>query len=163
MKKTKSKVTILVIIGIILIAAFGSLAWRYFYPISNVNSNTKKLSDGTVVTDRTDTSYSNQSPDRSQKDSNVSVTITQVSQDSNQLVVRALVNSAKTGECTLTLTNGLTTITKIGVVTAGPSYFYCNGFVINKSELTQKGIWQIDLKVSSEGKNSSVTQEVTVE
>lgn len=97
-------------------------------------------------------------------DSGLTVSITAINSNNDPIQIRSVVNgaSSSSGNCTLNLTNGATTVTKTSATFALPNSSTCQGFDINKNELSS-GKWQLELIVNIDNKQSSVTDSFTLE
>ncbi len=164
-KKTQKKtITIMTLVVILIILSVATFLVVKKYSQKNTTSNTdqKQLPDGTSIQNKSSSNNSSASPAQPSQSSSISLSITQVSQTDTLLNIRALVNGASNGKCVLTLTKDSITVTKTGTIAQGPSYYYCNGFSIAKTEL-KKGQWQMNIKAESNGKEGNVNQTITVE
>jgi preprotein translocase subunit SecF len=113
-------------------------------PFNNQPATDEQIQSGINTKAKTNDQTNNTSPQ-----SSLAVTISAVNQTDTLLQIRAITNTiSDTGECTLTLTKGSFTITKISGLQALPSTSTCKGgFDVAKSELT-KGEWQISINIT---------------
>ncbi len=84
---------------------------------------------------------------------------------SNQtVVVRTIIEGASSGTCELKFSRqGSKSIELEAPIIAAPTYFTCQGFDIEPSTFTDKGEWDLELKVSAtNGKSGSETRKITV-
>lgn len=93
-----------------------------------------------------------------------SITITSAGIHGDLLQIRAVVNGAisNDGVCDLTLTGPSGTIEKTAKTYALASYSTCQGFDINRAELSP-GSWTIDLTVIIDGETATAKSEVIIE
>jgi len=93
----------------------------------------------------------------------ITVTISNTSQDSGSVYVRAITDGASSGECKLTMQLGETIVTKTAPINAQADYGICQGFNIPKSEL-RAGAWKVHLDMTSGNISGSAdaTIEVTI-
>lgn len=88
----------------------------------------------------------------------VNVTISHLSQDEVTVYVRAFVEGATGGTCTLKLEKGgYSSVQKTAPIAAIGETFTCQGFNIAKSDIPAKGTWSV--KVSFAGNNKTGTSE----
>ncbi|HSX27965.1 MAG TPA: hypothetical protein VLF60_00770 [Candidatus Saccharimonadales bacterium] len=109
---------------------------------TNTNGHGNAVS---TTNDRPD--HSETTPTRSQQ---AAVTLTQISQSGDQLIIKTLVNGATSGTCQLTLSKEGQTVTRsatIGVQTATAAT--CQGFTIPLSDLPSEGQWKISVTATS--------------
>jgi flagellar basal body-associated protein FliL len=166
--KKKSKPIVTIILLVIAIAATISviLIGIKFYSKPHSTSTSlseKKLPDGTTINTNTETNPSTNQNVSKPETQTANITITQISQNQSQFTIRALVSGITNGKCTLRLTKSNQTITKEANINLGSSYYYCNGYVISKSELTQKGEWELTIYAEGEGKSGAITQKINIE
>ena len=93
----------------------------------------------------------------------INVSLSAATQDiaGGPLEVRAIIDGATTGNCTLNLSqNGNVKTFTANVVNLG-TYYSCEGFSVPLSSLGA-GNWQLELLVANESAKGSVTQEVTI-
>lgn len=99
------------------------------------------------------------------QDAGVNPTITSLGQSGSTIYVSAIVESQKTGNCTLELTQaGSPTITKSAPVGLVSSYYACQGFNIERSAFAKPGNWSAIVRFEGNGKSgSSERKSLTVE
>lgn len=155
MPKTTKKNLVLATIGIVL------LGLLFFWLFSRSDNNqtlqdddTGQLNNDASPEEQPDTndpnipdvkeeSVENQSDSGSSGDNPQYIpTISRVSQDGNNVFVRAYVSTFDEGTCRLEMIKGSATFTKTSGVTPQPSYLQCSGFTVPKSELSN-GTWQV--------------------
>lgn len=98
--------------------------------------------------------------------SNLSATITRATQlpDTKTLVVRALIEGATSGTCTLELSqNENVGFTKQVSISQQNNVFTCNGFDVPRAELPGVGEWTIKLTVNDGTTTVSASQNITIE
>jgi hypothetical protein len=97
----------------------------------------------------------------------LSVTITRAMQDINtkSLIVRALVDGATTGNCTLELrqNSGPAELSEQVALTQQNNVFTCNGFDIPQSELPGFGEWTIKITVNGGANTANAVQNIMIE
>lgn len=95
---------------------------------------------------------------------NFTVTITSANATGELIQIRALINGAVTndGDCVLTLSQSGNNITKSVKTSALPSSSTCQGFEINRSELSS-GTWSIGLVVKIGSEIANTKSEVVIE
>jgi hypothetical protein len=115
-----------------------------------------------------DNKNSNQTQQPSQQStaqpSKVGINITNALQQGGTLVINGLVSGATSGTCNLTLTNGSTKIQKSAAVGFQVSYYICQGYNIDVSEINPKGEWTATINLTSpNGSAQSEAREVNVQ
>ncbi|MBA3679279.1 hypothetical protein H0W80_03790 [Candidatus Saccharibacteria bacterium] len=166
MKKQKfvRYVFIAVIIGILLLIGAFFVFKRYSIPqknTSNSEENKKILPDGTSIENK-DSQAKTMTTNQNPVGNPITMTISQISQNPSQVIVRVLVDEVNSGNCSLSLKKDSVTVLKNAAMVAGPSYNYCDGFIISKSEL-QKGEWKLSLQVKSNGREGNIEKVFSVE
>ena len=80
------------------------------------------------------------------------------------VTVRAIIEGATSGTCNLKFTrSGASSIELEAPIISGPTYFTCEGFDVEASRFTEKGEWELELKVNSnDGKSGSEKRMITV-
>lgn len=78
-----------------------------------------------------------------------SLDITTAEQVDDRLVISILANNINSGTCTIALKNGSSIITRSAPVGQQVSYYVCQGFIINSSEINPKGDWDLTVKLDS--------------
>ena len=92
-----------------------------------------------------------------------SLDITTAEQVDDRLIVSALVSNTSSGTCNLTLKNGSSVISKSAPVGQQVSYYVCQGFIINSSEISPKGDWDLTIKLDSpNGSFETPSRKVTI-
>jgi len=164
-KQKKTKLIILLIVALLIAIIISLLLYKKYHnqPATQVDQgsqsqSTKNLPDGTPLENNT----TNSNLQDTNKASTVAITISQITQNPNQLIVRALIDGVSDGTCKLSLQKDSQVITREGTIMKGPSYYYCSGFVINMNEILQKGVWQLQIEATSKEANGKINQEVTV-
>lgn len=160
-QSNKKKLLLSVLAAIVILAAAGTTYYIFSYkkadtngarPANTVDYSPAKPSD--KIGDNSKDQIAKESPETPAPQppstpESLSVTITNTSQDSNMVYVRAISSNATSGECTLTLTHGTTTVTKKAPVGVQANYGNCQGFNVPKSELGASGTWQVNITVTS--------------
>lgn len=160
-------------VAILLVAAGASYYFLYLNkqassdgtrPANTVDYSPAKQSDkiGDSSKDQIAKQPADDSSTPSTPPQSLSVTITNTSQDTNTVYVRAIISNATSGECTLTLTHGTTVITKKAPVGAQANYGNCQGFNVPKSELGASGTWKVKIDVTSSAATGSAEGSVEV-
>jgi len=116
------------------------------------DTGAKLKDDGTPI--------SSTAEDPSQPATAVTPIITQA-EDGDPVIVRAIIDGATNGTCTLTLTQGDHKIEKTAPATVVTSYAGCEGFDVPKSEFPSKGEWSAVVSFQS-NTASGVSQTVKV-
>jgi hypothetical protein len=82
----------------------------------------------------------------------------------NIIQIRSVINGATSnnGTCDLTITKGAETVSKSAATYALPSSSTCQGFDINRSELSA-GTWQINMTVTINGERATADDEIKLE
>lgn len=168
----KNKKLIIATITVLIMA--GATSAFLFLNKNHTNPNTEPRKVNTVdygppkTTDKiSDSSKDLQAKDSSNNDQptpkKISVTISNTSQDSSNIYVRAITDSATSGECKLTMQLGETSVVKTAAINAQASYGICQGFNVPKSEL-RAGSWKIHIDMTSGNISGSAdtTFEVTI-
>jgi len=90
--------------------------------------------------------------------------ITSANTNGEIVQIRSVINGAISNEgvCDLTLTNGAETVSKSTATYAMPSSSTCQGFDINRSELSS-GTWQINLTATINGEIATASSEIKLE
>lgn len=164
--------TVLTVVILTLGLAAAACFWLASRPSQKDTDSTKTTDTTNVVnydapTDEqkkagTDIKTSTQQPPTT---SDISAVITSANVNGDIVQIRAIINGAVsgTGTCTLALTNAGTVVTKTAATYAAPSSSTCAGFDINRSELPNKGIWDINLTVTVGSNTASATKKITLE
>jgi hypothetical protein len=91
------------------------------------------------------------------------ITITAANQNGDTVQIRTLIPSVTTaGNCTLTLSNGTSTITRTADVQAAADSATCKGFDIPVNALTTKGSWVATVVYATSSGSSKASQSVDV-
>ena len=172
-RKTK-KILVSMAFLAVLLSVGGVVYWK-LNKTSNqskleVSESTKKAAEqsDTNTAKSSDNKNSNQSQQSSQQSpaqpSKVSINITNALQQGNTLIINGLVSGATSGTCNLTLTNGTTKIQKPAAVGFQVSYYICQGYNIDVSEINPKGEWTTTINLTSpNGSAQSETRKVDVQ
>jgi hypothetical protein len=157
--KSKSKTKKKVILAVLIIAllSLGAAFWYVNRPADKskieVSEATKKQTEQNDAQQAKslDNKNSNQSSSGTSTSSNAkpSLDITTAEQVDDRLIVSALVSNTSSGTCNLTLKNGSSVISKSAPVGQQVSYYVCQGFIINSSEINPKGDWELSIKLDS--------------
>lgn len=165
---------LLVIVGLYVYVFKGTLfGWS---PINKPAGNdskidynpptTEQVNAGSTIkeqsaTDETKPGLSNEINSRPQSD-NIDVTITATNKTGSALQVRALIGIvASGGICTLTMTNGSSTVTKSADVQALASESTCKGFDVPITELPA-GKWTVSVQYKNGSATGESKKEVTI-
>lgn len=102
-------------------------------------------------------------PGGESRSAEIGVTITQTESSGGKIIVRALVDGLKSGDCTVTFSKfgqrDVIQTVPIGLVT---SYYACQGFDIPVSQFPAKGTWQVEVK-ASDGVKFNTTPKQSIE
>jgi hypothetical protein len=157
--KSKSKTKKKVILPVLIIAllSLGAAFWYVNRPGDKskieVSEATKKQTEQNDAQQAKslDNKNSNQSSSVASTSSSAkpSLDITTAEQVDDRLIVSALVSNTNSGTCNLTLKNGSSVISKSAPVGQQVSYYVCQGFIINSSEINPKGDWDLTIKLDS--------------
>jgi len=97
----------------------------------------------------------------------LNVTITRLTQnpDTKTLIVRALVEGASTGTCTLEFSqsNNPPQLTRQAQISQQNNIFICNGYDIPQSELPGTGTWSVKLTINDGSNSAFATQNIMIE
>lgn len=89
--------------------------------------------------------------------------ITSITQDTNSVYVRAIVDGVKDGNCTLKMQrSGSSDIIKTAPVAQVTSYYACQGFNIAKSEIKTKGEWSVVVQFSNSQGSGQAEDKINV-
>jgi hypothetical protein len=167
--KTKKKIILAVLIFSLLF--LGVAFWYVNRPGDKskieVSEVTKKQTEQKDVEQAKslDNKNSNQSSSGTSTSPNAkpSLDITTAEQVDDRLIVSALVSNASSGTCNLTLKNGSSVISKSAPVGQQVSYYVCQGFIINSSEINPKGDWELSIRLDSpNGSVETPSRKVTI-
>lgn len=132
---------------------------------SNPNVNVVNLEPSTPADNQQINDQKNNA-DKPQQTTNASIgaTITSATISADYARIRVLITGAASGTCNLTLTSpdGTITIQKTAPVVLKESLYSCDGFDINKSELSVNGTWKISVVVTT-GAEKSPAGEATLQ
>ncbi len=157
--KSKNKTKKKIILAVLIIALL-SLGIAFWYANRPGDKSKIEVSDATKKqTEQNDAQQaksldnknSNQSSSAASTSSSAkpSLDITTAEQVDDRLIVSALVSNTNSGTCNLTLKNGSSVISKSAPVGQQVSYYVCQGFIINSSEINPKGDWDLTIKLDS--------------
>jgi hypothetical protein len=157
--KNKTKKKIILAVLIIALLSLGAAFWYVNRPGDKskieVSEATKKQTEQNDAQQAKslDNKNSNQSSSgtstSSSSSAKPSLDITTAEQVDDRLIVSALVSNTSSGTCNLTLKNGSSVISKFAPVGQQVSYYVCQGFIINSSEISPKGDWDLTIKLDS--------------
>lgn len=155
--KNKTKKKIILAVLIIALLSLGAAFWYVNRPVDKskieVSDATKKQTEQNDAQQAKslDNKNSNQSSSGTSTSSSAkpSLDITTAEQVDDRLIVSALVSNTNSGTCNLTLKNGSSVISKSAPVGQQVSYYVCQGFIINSSEINPKGDWDLTIKLDS--------------
>lgn len=183
-QKSSKKLLILAIISIVLVIASGLLVALEKFGVTDLYQVNEPLTNTTpdstitqsidyspaTTTDNEDINQKKTSgqlvpdiPTTTTIEKSIDVSLTAAGQDTpnGPLVVRALITSVSSGQCTLTLTRTDTTKTYTSSVVLAGTYYTCEGFDIPIKDLSP-GQWQIGLTVVSGDQTGKVSQTTEV-
>lgn len=158
-------ITIIVISAVIALCSY--FIWQYKFnqpkPINNTDIN-HTIDLNPPTNDQKAAGEAQKNETSNPTNNELGISITTIDTSNNPVQIRSVISGAisNSGTCTLNLTKNGTTITKTAETYAMPSSSTCNGFEINKNELSS-GEWQIKLTVNIEGKESSITDSFSLE
>jgi len=153
--KTKKKIILAVLI--IALLSLGAAFWyvnrpgdKYKIEVSEATKKQTEQNDAQQAKSL-DNKNSNQSSSGTSTSSSAkpSLDITTAEQVDDRLIVSALVSNTSSGTCNLTLKNGSSVISKSAPVGQQVSYYVCQGFIINSSEINPKGDWELSIRLDS--------------
>lgn len=90
-----------------------------------------------------------------------SIIITASSQNDSNYQIRTLISAVVTGNCTLTLTKGSSTVSKTTDISTFAQSSTCKGFDIPLTELS-KGTWTVNIKFESADVSGETSAEIEV-
>lgn len=169
--KSKSKKLIFRILPIIIIIALvigGYFLWQYRHnqPVQTDSPIVNQTIDlNPPTTDQKAAGEAQKAANNTPSESTtVHTTITSANANDDLVQIRAIINGAisSTGSCDLTLTNNNMVIAKTSATYALPASSTCQGFDINRSELSV-GTWAISLTVTIDTETATATSEVVLE
>jgi hypothetical protein len=155
--KSKTKKKIILAVLIIALLSLGAAFWYVNRPGDKskieVSEATKKQTEQNDAQQAKslDNKNSNQSSSGTSTSTSAkpSLDITTAEQVDDRLIVSALVSNTNSGTCNLTLKNGSSVISKSAPVGQQVSYYVCQGFIINSSEINPKGDWELSIRLDS--------------
>jgi hypothetical protein len=155
--KNKTKKKIILAVLIIALLSLGAAFWYVNRPGDKskieVSEATKKQTEQNDAQQAKslDNKNSNQSSSGTSTSTSAkpSLDITTAEQVDDRLIVSALVSNTNSGTCNLTLKNGSSVISKSAPVGQQVSYYVCQGFIINSSEINPKGDWELSIRLDS--------------
>jgi hypothetical protein len=155
--KSKTKKKVILPVLIILLLSLGAALWYV-----NRSRDKSKIEVSEATKKQTEQNDAQQAKSLDNKNSNQSssvastsssakpsLDITTAEQVDDRLIVSALVSNTNSGTCNLTLKNGSSVISKSAPVGQQVSYYVCQGFIINSSEINPKGDWDLTIKLDS--------------
>lgn len=165
-KKTLIKIFILiVIIGLVLTILEKTHITNFTSQPQASNKITSKTIDyNSPTTEQKQAGEDIKKSNNNQQTTTFSALITAANVNGNVVQIRAGIYGVVSGSgtCGLTLTNANDTITKTSATYALPSSSTCQGFDVNRSELSP-GTWNISLTVTVGSETANATGEVTLE
>lgn len=178
----KNKKLIIGFVSVVVVATGVAAAW--YFTQKNSSNDVSDTSQGDVPTSSaksdiatgqqnntsTTSPSSNESSDdpktstpSSDNQEQVQVRVTQANQDGDTVYIRALVDGATSGTCSLTLTHESLSISKSAPFGAQANYVICQGFNIPASEFTQKGDWKVSITATAaSGSLATTTSSITI-
>ena len=171
-KKTDSKK--LLVLAVIISFLFVGVLSLFLIRRSNNKSNTDSIEAKQKASEQNevnmaknlDNKNSNQGQQPAQSNSQASapsINITSAMQQGDSVIINALVGGTTSGSCSLSMTNGNNKIQKSATIGFQVSYYICQGFVVNTSELVSKGDWTVVINVTSpNGASQSEPRKVNV-
>jgi len=183
-RKNRRNKVIISTVGVALLIALGAYAYYIFSPKDNKSTtqstvnlspatdeekaagNQAKSSNADTASNdatKTDTSTTTTTPGTANSPATVSIQTTASAQNGSTYQLRYLINTVVDGAtCTLTLTQGSSTVTKTATTQALAQSSTCQGFDIPTSSLA-KGSWQATMEVSGKGITGSTTSTIQVQ
>jgi energy-coupling factor transporter transmembrane protein EcfT len=173
-KKFSPKKIVYIVIAVLLLAALSCTVYVYAFNGSilgwSASSKNETPADNSQQTDTPSSTEETpiDNPSKGVEPSNdvpenITVIFSATNQTDTTLQIRALIEAVLgSGQCTLTLTSGSTTVTKTASVQALASSSTCTGFDIPLTELPA-GEWQLNLVVTSGSSKGSVEKGITVQ
>lgn len=175
---SKNKIPLLVGLGIVSLAVAGGIWYlnRPKPPTQTATQETRtevnKVDYGPAkTTDKVQDSAKDElaKPTPEGQDSQVpaksplSVTISNASQQEATVIVRALIDGAASGTCTLTASlPGQAPLTRTASTNAQASYVICQGFNVPVSDFPASGNWQIEVQIESGNSKASAKTNVEI-
>lgn len=175
-RTTKSKKPILFIgLALVLLIVAGASVW-YFSSLNTRDNALESidLESGSEAPKPVEGEASNQSDsdktivptgDESLQPSEAvqKPTITRAQQVNDNIRVTAIFNQATLGSCTVKFEKDGQTVSESAQIVVGPSYYSCDGFLIDKSKFPATGDWDVWVTHIQDGKSSnSDKQRVTI-
>jgi len=176
-RKSKARTVALITLGLVVLAGLTLFALEYYHVINLFNNQDTSVENS----DQPKIDYNKPSQDQINTGNNIkngssdqttpsngdfTVSISSLTSDSDYLHLRALITGviSSSGTCELTIQDANGNVQKTLAVNtfAMPSYTTCQGFDINKSELT-KGNLKVILNVTINGKTSTADREYKLE
>ena len=156
-KNNKKKITILILVIILIIA--GVFSYLFFTgkifdhqhtdSLKSIDANKDGSKGATTVPGTTPSQDSNKTiiptDNNSSPQTNIEKPlITRAEQSGANVRVSAIFSKPAYGDCLLTIEKvGQTTLSQTAQVVVGPSYYACDGFVINVNSFPSKGDWTV--------------------
>lgn len=169
-----SKKTILIILAAVVVIAAGGIAAYLFSqkderdsvrPANTVDYGPPKKEDSAgVQSDKDKIANGESKPDTGSPtpspSSSMIVSFTQAQQSDSQVIIRALVDGATSGTCTLTASkSSQTSVTKTAPIGVQANYSICQGFDIPTSEFPASGEWKISITATNASGQTSAAAE----
>lgn len=95
-------------------------------------------------------------------ENDMSVSITQATQREDTVYIRALVNGANSGTCSLTFTKKEASFKKEVPIGVQASYSICQGFNVPAKEFPESGEWEVEIVAKSDDSQASANTKVVV-
>ncbi|MBI2798430.1 hypothetical protein HYX70_04020 [Candidatus Saccharibacteria bacterium] len=110
--------------------------------------------DGKPQTEAKDLAGSQKAAEKASKPGVINPQITTIDQNATTVMVRAMVNNATTGTCTLKLQKtGQADITQTAPIARVTSYYACQGFNVPKSQIPINGEWTVTVLFANDQGN----------
>lgn len=168
-KNKSNKRIALIIAGVVFLCLAAGGGWYYYnnkssQTTSNSTQDSSNEPDGKPQTEAKERAAQEASQQASTNSENtINPQITSIDQDSSNLYVRAIVNGAKEGTCTLKLQkSGQSDIVKTAPIGLMTSYYACQGFNVNKSEIPSKGEWVVIVQFANSSSNGQSGDKINV-
>ena len=173
-RNSKSRIlaTAIILAILIIVAVSASLVLNLLQdktakhqPVDSNPSSVVKINNNPPTTDQKAASeLQKKSTSSTPPNNDLGVSITSINTSNDPISIRSVISGAisNSGTCTLVLIKGSVTITKKASTYALPNASTCEGFDINKNELSA-GEWQLQLSVSVGTKTSSINDNFSLE
>lgn len=164
-KPKKHISTLFILIALVALAIGGYFLWRYKFnqpkPIDGDNVTTQKIDLNPPTTDQKAASEAQKASNNTLVQSTTFTASITAFLNGDTVRVQSIITGAisNSGTCELTLMNNGIIVTKTASTLALPASSTCQGFDINRSELST-GTWAITLVVIIGSETTTVTSEI---